>query len=326
MCSVESSPASPDQRLQVAQLKRRFGASPFTTAEAETAGLTIWQLRRLVGRALLTCVLHGVYQLGPLTNEPADRARIGALALPPGGAVVRRTAAWMYGVDARGPGEQGVPMPVECVVSRGITPVRRPGLKCYQADLEPSDIVDVRGVPCTTPARTVADLLRWISPPMGLACADAFAAGKLIKPDEILTMLGRWPGGRFIGQARRLAGFIEPLAESFAESWLRLRLLDAGFPRPTAQVAILDETGRVVYRLDLGWPERRIGIEYDGQEFHSSRGAILADIRRREILAERFGWHVVGVGKGEVLGRSLDLEKGVGELLGLEPIISRRMW
>ena len=47
-----------------------------------------------------------------------------------------------------------------------------------------------------------------------------------------------WKGGRNIDRARRLASFCEPRAESFGESWTRLRILDAGFPRPVAQVPL----------------------------------------------------------------------------------------
>jgi hypothetical protein len=95
--------------------------------------------------------------------------------------------------------------------------------------------------------------------------------------------------------------------------------------RSEAQIWILDgDTG--VYRLDLGWKRRRIGIEYDGMEFHSSGADRLRDERRRDRLARQFGWHVVGVGKGEVLGSSVKLELGIGELLGMRPSISRRTW
>jgi very-short-patch-repair endonuclease len=81
-----------------------------------------------------------------------------------------------------------------------------------------------------------------------------------------------------------------------------------------------------LYRLDMGWPERRIAVEYDGEEFHSAPEHRVRDAARRTHLAREFGWHAVGVGEGEVLGASLDLERGVGELLGLEPQIRRRRW
>ena len=79
------------------------------------------------------------------------------------------------------------------------------------------------------------------------------------------------------------------------------------------------------YRLDLGWPERRVAVEYDGEEFHGTPEQRVHDERRRATL-ERCGWTVISVGSGEVLGRSLALERGVGELLGLEPATRSRLW
>ena len=81
-----------------------------------------------------------------------------------------------------------------------------------------------------------------------------------------------------------------------------------------------------VYRLDMGWRSRRIGLEYDGEEFHSSQAAREHDEARREELRRRFGWTVIGVGRGEVLGRGLALEHAVGGLLGKEPTIRVRRW
>jgi len=283
-------------------------------------------LSRLLRHGLVRTVLYGVYQVGDGALEPSDRVKAAALVLPPGSAIARRTAAWLFGIDTRSPNERSAPLDVECVVPRGQMPVRRAGVRCYQTDLEPDDLMSIQGTPCTTPTRTATDLLRWLSPPMGLAGADALAAAGYIDQAEVSAMLERWPGHPFIKQARRLSSWIEPLSESFGETWLRLRILEAGFPRPLAQIPIFDSRGRVVFRLDLGWPERRIGIEYDGVEFHSDRASQLADLKRRERLARQFGWHVVGVGRGEVLGSKLDLERGVGELLGMEPTTLRRTW
>lgn len=103
-------------------------------------------------------------------------------------------------------------------------------------------------------------------------------------------------------------------------------MVDAGFPRPEPQILVTDEHGVVVYRLDMGWRDKRVAVEYDGVEFHSEEDDVAHDEQRREVLDKRFGWHVVGVGRGLVLGRSLELEYGVGELLGLEPQIRTRRW
>jgi very-short-patch-repair endonuclease len=307
-------------------IRTRFGSGPFTVAQAEQVGLSHDQVQRLVRRGTLTSVLFGVYQVGSEALDIAGRARAAGLVLPKDGAIARRTAAWLFGVDPRSPAERRTAIDVECVVPEDRVPLRRNGLRCYRTDMSPADLMQIEGIACTTPTRTSADLLRWSSPPMSLAVSDAMAAAGLIDAEQVLAMLARWPGHRFVAQARGLAQWIEPRSESFGESWLRLRVLQAGFPRPTAQIAIQDDTGRTAYRLDLGWPDLKIGIEYDGEEFHSSRAQIESDQRRRDRLNTDFGWHVIGVGMGEVLGRSLRLESGVGELLGMEPKIHRRTW
>jgi very-short-patch-repair endonuclease len=83
--------------------------------------------------------------------------------------------------------------------------------------------------------------------------------------------------------------------------------------------------GDLLALLDLGFEEERVAVEYDGEEFHSTPEQVAHDRRRREVV-ERHDWRVLAVGKGEVLGPSLALERAVGELLSLEPRISRRQW
>lgn len=88
-----------------------------------------WELSRLLISQKLVNPLHGVYRIGVVPEDPLERAKMASLVLPPGSAVVRRTAAWVLGVDARGPDERRDPIPVECAVSRGSTPIRRPLLR-----------------------------------------------------------------------------------------------------------------------------------------------------------------------------------------------------
>jgi very-short-patch-repair endonuclease len=81
-------------------------------------------------------------------------------------------------------------------------------------------------------------------------------------------------------------------AESPRESWLRLVLLDAGFPRRTAQIRVTD--GQLVAYLDLGWEDQLVALEYDGDHHRTDRRQYVKDIRRTEML-ERLGWHVIKV-------------------------------
>jgi hypothetical protein len=270
-------------------------------------------------------VVRGIYLDSGLVDDLPTRAEAVARILPQGAAISRRTAAWLFGVDVRAPSELTTAMPVECTVPLGTEPLRRPGVRCFVAMLGP-DVHERFGVPCTTAVRTAVDLLRWEPPHLGLGAADALAKRGAVGVEELVAAVERWRHHRGVDKARRLAHLVEPLTESFGESWLRLRIVDAGFPRPSVQIEVCDRFGRIVYRIDLGWPERGIGVEYDGEEYHDAPEHRRHDLERRRRLEEAFGWTVVGVGRAEVLGRSLALERGIGELLGLEPKIRVRAW
>jgi hypothetical protein len=296
---------------------------PFTRRQLDDAGLSPHQLDALLGRGLVVQPVRGAYLDARLADDSVARARAAALVLPPGVVAARRLAAWVYGVDARGPGEQHRPVPMDFVSDRQ---VRHPGLLTRQAALPESDVTVLHGLPLTTVERTACDVARYLPPFMGLAVLDALARDGRIQPAVLLDRIEAWRGERFVARARRLIELCEPETESFGESWLRLRLVDAGFPRPRPQIWVYDSNGVGLYRIDMGWEEQRVGAEYDGEEFHSDPEHLEHDARRRDKLAREHGWQVVGVGKGEVLGPRLDLELAVGELLGLEPQIRRRLW
>jgi hypothetical protein len=226
----------------------------------------------------------------------------------------------------RRPGEHLEVPRIECAVPRGKEPIDRPGVRCYVADLRPDEIVEICGLPCTTNTRTAIDLARWCWPGSGLAALDQMARSGLIDPDELLVEIERWRGDRFVAHARRLIIWCDPLAESNGESWLRLRFLDAGFPRPELQIPLADADGVLRYRLDLGYERLRAAWEYDGEEFHDGLALEARDRRRLADIERRCGWSVVGLRKNLVLGRSMALEYGVGEVLGMQPVIGRRAW
>lgn len=298
---------------------------PFDRREADREGLRQQAVTDLLKAGRLRQPVRGVYIDALVPDDLASRAACLRLRLPDGAVVGRVTAAWLLGVDGRSPGELEHPPLVECIVPSGSQPLRRPGVRCYVAPLV-GEVCEIGGIPTTTPVRTGLDVLRWLPPHMGLAIADALAAAGLVTRAELVVRAADSPGVRGIARARRLADLVEPRTESMGESWLRLRIVDAGFPRPTVQIEIVDVTGRCVYRLDLGWEDERVAIEYDGEKHHSTREQERHDLRRREDLERTYGWRVLAVGKGEVLGASLALERAVGELLSREPQIRRRLW
>jgi hypothetical protein len=303
-----------------------MGGAPFDRRTARLHGISQRCLERLLAEGVVRQPLRGIYVDAAQADTGSLRAACAARVLPAGAAVSRAMAAWMWGVDMRGPERMTSPVAMECTVAAGQEPVARPGMRCHVAALSPDEIDDVHGVPCTTPLRTALDLLRFSAPHLGLGAADALAFRGLIAVEELVTEVERWRGRRGVIQARYLAPLVEPLTESFGESWLRLRIMDAGFPRPTAQIPIVDRHDRLIYRLDLGWEALRTAVEFDGEEFHSTEAARHLDGVRRDRLEREFGWIVVPATRGDVLGRSMRLERAVGELLGVEPQIYSRRW
>ena len=77
------------------------------------------------------------------------------------------------------------------------------------------------------------------------------------------------------------------------ETRIRLALVLAGLPAPVLQHPVGP------YRLDLAYPDRMLGIEYDGRE-HLTPGRALRDLTRERYLG-RSGWDVVRFPAREVL-------------------------
>ncbi len=307
-------------------LARLLDTGPFRREDARAAGIGRRELERLEASGRVVRVLREVYLARWLEEDPAARAAAVGLVLPAGAAVCRETAAWLHGIDARAPGRHRSAPLLQVLVPRRAEPISRPGVQGYSSELGPDDLCVVDGVPATTPVRTAVDLLRWAPPFIGLAALDAMAHGGLVEADAVVGRLMPLRGHRHIVKARRLAALCEPATESAGESWMRLRVLDAGLPRPVVQVPIF-VGGVEVYRLDCGYPELRVGFEYDGAQWHGQTPAqVRADELRREDLLLRFGWTVIGATSEHVLAARPAVEQVVADLIGWGRPLARRSW
>lgn len=143
----------------------------------------------------------------------------------------------------------------------------------------------------TTAERTVVDLARAVPRIDGIAVVDAVLRVGAVTAASLNAQLARHPGHRGIRRAREIAALGDARAESPMESRLRLRVIDAGLPPPRPQWWLTDATGSPTYRLDLAWPEYRVGLDYDGAH-HLDRRRQRADIERRNWLVQT-GWTVV---------------------------------
>lgn len=279
-------------------------AGPFTFAEWRATGLSPRRLRTALRAGLARRVLHGVYLRAdvPLTLEV--KARAVALVVGPDAVVCDRTAAWMWGVDVHEMREWDDVPPVETFVVRGRDPIDRRGVRGGTRDLAPQDWVEIHGLRVTTPLRTAMDLGCALNRREALAAMDALMRVHRFSHAELARTLPRYVRRRGVVQLRELAPLVDPRAESPRESWTRLELHDHGLPTPELQWWVT-VNGVATYRLDLAYPNARIAIEYDGEDFHSSEADQARDLMRRAWLREH-GWIVVVIDKS-AFARSADL-------------------
>ena len=154
----------------------------------------------------------------------------------------------------------------------------------------------VGGLAVTTAERTAFDLSR--RGPVGQAVArlDALARATRFQPADVQALARRHPKVKGLRRVDRVLDLVDAGAESPKETWLRMLLIDAGFPRPRTQIPVLGPDEHPMYYLDMGWEHERIAVEYDGDD-HRERSRWGNDITRSEYLAH-LGWTLIRVVAG----------------------------
>lgn len=109
--------------------------------------------------------------------------------------------------------------------------------------------------------------------------------------DDVAAVLEQYPAARGIRAARAVLPLVDAGADSPRETWLRLT--DAGMPPDATQVPVVDERGRIVAILDMGW-RCRVAVNYDGIFHQSDRKRYVRDLKTPRALEDR-GWIVIRV-------------------------------
>lgn len=303
-----------------------FDGSPFTRAHARAVGCTASRLRSQLEAGLIRHVLRTVYVDGAVPDSLELRARALCLVTPKDAVVCRQTAAWLFGVDTLALDITDGVAPVELLRPADKEHVHRRWSIGHSQTVLSGDVTVYRGLRVTTPAATAVHLARHLRRPFALSALDAMLHAGLVTKAGLVDAVKRYPRHPGIKQARELVRYSDPLTESPGESWLRLRLLDAGFPRPHAQVRVTTAKGE--RRIDLGYPNhvyrgRHPGLEYDSDQWHTGKTARRRD-ESRQLELEESGWSILPVRRGDVWGQGVQLEHAVGEVLNQEPRLPRR--
>ncbi len=226
-----------------------------------------------------------VYACASLPLDHARRARAAAALAVPGAVVSGRSAAVLWGVPLLGTDDD-----VELTVPPGSRAGAIRGIRVTRRALRLEDLARRRGVPLTTPLRTALDVGRIEPAVEAVVALDRLVGARLVTLEElrVAAAASTGPGCR---ATRRAAERADGLAGSPQETRLRLLLHDSPLPRPVPQHVVRDADGRFLARVDFGWPEARLALEYEGV-WHGRDQQVVRDRRRLNELTAA-GWTVV---------------------------------
>jgi len=236
--------------------------------ETQEGVVAVWQLARAgVTRAAvrhlvadLRCLHDGVYLSGhaPITERQHWWS---AVLTAPGRVLSHNSAANCHRCRRYSDS-------IAVVTGTGTGGPRRFGkvLLCRSRRLEPADITHIGGLPVTTGARTVLDLMPWLGDKAARRLVREALRVKAATSVDLRAVCARHRGRAGVTRLRALADEYAPLPAGRTKSdaeFLGLELLQAaGRPAPRVNVYIADE------ETDLSWEAERLIIELDGPDFH----------------------------------------------------------
>ncbi|MGH3875346.1 MAG: DUF559 domain-containing protein [Pseudonocardiaceae bacterium] len=259
-----------------------------TLDEAVRSGLTVRQVRHRVRTGRWTKLHPGVYLVG--RREPDQRAGTrAAVAWAGSGAVASGlTAAWWWGLRDWAPAAAEVTVP-RTRSRRGLADVA-----LRSRNLDPVDLVVVRGLPVTALPLTVLDAAAALGGDSGRPLVDR-ALQRRVSFAELhaayCRSFGRH-GTPWLGRVLRQAA---DGACSQAERVLHGLLRGARIGGWVANHLVV--ASGVEYWIDIAFVAHRLAVEVDGWAWHSDVDRFARDRRRQNALVLagwtvlRFTWH-----------------------------------
>jgi very-short-patch-repair endonuclease len=244
--------------------------------------------RQAIVRRLAAGRLHvvhrGVYAVGHAAVGVDGRRWAAVLALGDDAYLSHASAADAHGIRA----SRSAVMHVTVRGRAGRK--RRAGIRVHRPRALPDDeVTTLRGLPITTPARTLLDLaaagLKGKRLEQALNHAELDTRLDFAELHELLARYPRRPGTRSLNA--QLAAYRGPIDTRSHLERLVYELCDAhGLPRPRVNTVI---EGRV---CDFFWPDRGLVVEADSYRWHRSPSALNED-RERDVALTLAGYTVL---------------------------------
>ena len=236
--------------------------------------------------------------------------------------IAGETAAMIYGVDVRPPREREAPFRLCLLRTQGQRSLRRPGIACRTMSIDDDDIVDhPRFGRIVTAVRAACDVAMGSTLERATAWIEGFLRAGLVTIAELRAAVDDRRGRRGVRTLRLAVARADPASESPQETAVRLRLFEAGLPRPQTQVRVYVPGESAPRRIDLAWPNTRgpggVGLEFFGTEFHPVDGVGARLDEERLALLEKEGWRMMVVRGADLQGDERTFEREVAQLLGV---------
>ncbi|WP_458317649.1 hypothetical protein [Mycolicibacterium brisbanense] len=173
--------------------------------------------------------------------------------------------------------------------------IRSPhGIVVRHERIADDEITCIEGLPVATPARAAFDLGRFLPRRKAIERLDALMRACPFSDEDVHMLAKLYRGTRGVARLKAVLPLVDGGAASPPESRLRLLYIDAGLPRPSTQITIVDEWGRLVRTVDMGWEDYKVASEYDGGQHQTDRAQYVKDLRVLPKLAQ-LGWDVMRV-------------------------------
>jgi very-short-patch-repair endonuclease len=250
---------------------------PFIGSEALANGA----IRKHELRARYKAVFPDVYVSKDVQPTLPQRAVAAWLYSHRQGVIAGLTASALHGakwVDDE--------LPIELVWSNARCP---PGIRTYDVRLRTQEFGMFESLRVTTAARTAFDIGRLRSLDVAIAHLDALGNATGLTAEDVHAVARVHRGARNLRRLEAALDLYDPGSASPKETWLRLLVIRAGYRRPQTQIPVLSPDGLRQYYLDMGWQERMLALEYDGEQHRKDPVQFAYDIRRSEDLHE-LGW------------------------------------
>lgn len=254
----------------------------FLGSEAIAAG----SLNRYQLRTQYDAIHRNVYARRGTTLTPADKAKAAWLWSGRRGVAAGLSAAALHGskwIDATEPAELNQ-------ASRS----GPPGILIHSDELWPDEVAPFRGIAATTPARTAFDLGRRKGITTAVSRVDALLQATDLKIVDVEALLVRHKGVRGAIDLHKVLDLADYGAESPQETRLRLLLTAEGLRPSHTQIDVFDH-GFFIGRLDMGWRQWKVGVQYDGFQHWTDPRQRTRDIEQ-DVAYRELGWRIVRIG------------------------------